>query len=570
MNKERKTRASGIGIIIFAALLIELLTLFQYHHLRKEAMKDVEQESGSELRIKTGIIENTLQSAESTMRENEWDLLRCLDIPDSIFAATGRLISVNPNIVGGSIAFIPYFYPEKGRLFEPYAYKSDSGIVLEQIGGPEHDYTQNPVFGQVLSEKSPVWSDPYKYGEDIVLDLTTYTYPLKDHKGDIAGACGIDIDLTWLVDSLNARHRYPSSFGMLLTRKAQPVSWHPRYQKTAEQVSTLIAENLQEDGAILPGHMYVIQFREGRKGRKASVYFTMMEKDPHWLVALVDYHSEIYAPVRRSWLQQMAIIFTGLLILLFMILRFAGKEKELRLATVERARIGGELDAARSIQMQMLPKQFPDHIYGFLRPAWEVGGDMFDFFTRDEKLFFCIGDVSGKGVPAAIVMAEIHSLFRVISETEENPAKIVRKLNRKLCKDNSSFMFTTFFMGILDLPSGKVCYCNAGHDHPFIVTTGAEEVPAVANMPLGVFSDMEFEEQSLTIRKGSTIFLYTDGLTEAKNEAHELFTLQRVKEVLGHCPTDPVGMISAMEEAVKGFVDGAEQSDDLTLLAIRY
>ncbi len=570
MNKAKKHRASGIFLIVIAALLIELLSLVQYRYLRKQTLADLMLETDTELRIKTNIIRNTLKSAEATMRENMWDMMRCAEHPDSMFAATERLISVNPDIVGGCIAFVPYHYPEKGRLFEPYAYKDNGKIVCEQIGNEKHDYTQNPVYQKAMKERKPIWSDPYQYGKDIVLDLTTFSYPFLGKTGEPVAVCGIDIDLTWLSDSLNARHHYPSSFSMLLTREAKMTSPHPGRQELAEQVAGLIAEHLAQDSTFRPGHAEVIHFKDQKRNRKAMMSYTMMEDEPHWLVAMINYHDEIYAPVRKSWLQQMAILLTGLLILLFMIRRFVGKERELQRATLEHARLGGELDAARSIQMQMLPKDFPENIAGSLEPAWEVGGDLFDFFSRDDKLFFCIGDVSGKGVSAAMVMAEIYSLFRCVAEREDNPRDIVRSVNRKLCKDNRSFMFTTFFLGILDLPTGELRYCNAGHDHPFIVTKTAEMIPAEANMPLGVFPELDFVEQSLTLQKGCTLFLYTDGLTEAKNASLQMFTAERVKETLEHGPADPAPMLAAMNDAVKGFVNGADQSDDLTMLAIRY
>ena len=279
--------------------------------------------------------------------------------------------------------------------------------------------------------------------------------------------------------------------------------------------------------------------------------------------------------MHNVWRKQIGLILLGLAILFFMIERFAHNEKELREATEKQARIDGELAVARNIQQEMLPKTFPAGISGHLEPALEVGGDLYDFYRRDGKLFFCIGDVSGKGVPAAMLMSVLHSLFRLISGKEESPSKILKALNRQLCEGNESNMFVTFFVGCLDLYTGKLRYSNAGHDKPFLLPgSGASLLPAKANMPLGVFTDTEFEEQSLTIEPGSGIFLYTDGLTEAKNARRQAFGRERVQEVLNSCIkegcTSAESTVAAVSESAHAFEAGAPQADDLTILLIKY
>ncbi|MBQ2168714.1 MAG: SpoIIE family protein phosphatase, partial [Prevotella sp.] len=241
-----------------------------------------------------------------------------------------------------------------------------------------------------------------------------------------------------------------------------------------------------------------------------------------------------------------------------------------------------ELRIAQAIQKNMLPKKYPPfperddiNIYGSLVPAKEVGGDIFDFFLRDEKLFFCIGDVSGKGVPSAIVMAEIHSKFRMASAHENDPAHIMQTLNTSSCEGNDTNIFVTFFIGVLDLPSGRLRYCNAGHDFPFIVSQSAEQVvsplPVKPNLPIGLFDDFHYEKQEIYLEYDTTLFLYTDGLTEAKNKVHKQFDTDRIAETLNNNANAlPEEIIQKMNEQVHLFVEDAEQSDDLTMLAIKY
>ena len=207
-----------------------------------------------------------------------------------------------------------------------------------------------------------------------------------------------------------------------------------------------------------------------------------------------------------------------------------------------------------------------------MEPAREVGGDLFDFLVRDEKLYFCIGDVAGKGIPSAMVMSVVRALFRTFSERMSNPARILESLNAEGCRGNESTMFVTFFVGVLDLPSGRLRYCNAGHEHPVVVREHAELMAAKANLPIGVFPETRYEAQECLIEPGTTLFLYTDGLTEAKNEQREQFTRSRMLSVLERCSgkADGKAMVEAVVGAVRKFIGKADQSDDLTMLAIRY
>ena len=255
--------------------------------------------------------------------------------------------------------------------------------------------------------------------------------------------------------------------------------------------------------------------------------------------------------------------------------------EELRETTALKASMESELKIAHDIQMDMLPKTFPPYperddvdIYGSLTPAKAVGGDLFDFFIRNNQLFFCVGDVSGKGIPASLFMAVTRSLFRNISAHVAAPEHILLALNKALADNNDANMFVTLFIGVLDLETGHLHYCNAGHNSPLLVGQGVSELPCLPNLPLGIMGEFDFEAQETDIAPGTTIFLFTDGLNEAENARHEQFGDQRIAEiatrVLDRHEHQPVNIIYEMYQAVQGFVAGAEQSDDLTMLAIQY
>ena len=253
--------------------------------------------------------------------------------------------------------------------------------------------------------------------------------------------------------------------------------------------------------------------------------------------------------------------------------------EETQKVNMQKGRIEGELSVAREIQMSMIPKTFPPYperndidIFGMLRPAKEVGGDLYDFFVRDEKLFFCIGDVSGKGVPAALVMAVTRAQFRNISMHESHPERIVTLINDAVSENNDSNMFVTFFMGSLDLPTGRLRYVNAGHDAPLIISNEQDEkewLDVDANIPIGIDQGWKYKCQETTIPPGTTIFLYTDGLAEAEDSSHHLFNEERIMQN-ANCKEPPAIFIDTMLQAVNEFVGNAEQSDDLTMLAIKY
>ena len=255
--------------------------------------------------------------------------------------------------------------------------------------------------------------------------------------------------------------------------------------------------------------------------------------------------------------------------------------EELKVTTASKAAIENELKVAHDIQMSMLPKIFPPYperddidIYGLLNPAKDVGGDLFDFYIRDNQLYFCIGDVSGKGVPASLVMAVTRSLFRNVSSHSSEPGQIATALNKALSEGNETNMFVTFFIGVLNLADGSLQYCNAGHEAPLLVGKGIGTLPCDANLPLGIMPDWSFTQQQVTIYPQTVIFLFTDGLSEAEDADHTQFSEERIlavaEKVLSQQQLQSQTFIDEMADAVNRFVGDAEQSDDLTMLALQY
>ena len=249
---------------------------------------------------------------------------------------------------------------------------------------------------------------------------------------------------------------------------------------------------------------------------------------------------------------------------------------QLEAVTAQKERIESELRIARDIQMAMVPSNFSLRedvdIYANMTPAKAVGGDLYDIFIINDHLYFCIGDVSGKGVPAALFMAVSMSLFRAYSAEEVQPDRIVARMNKSLGERNKKHMFVTMFVGILDLKSGELCYCNAGHEAPLIIDKEVRELPVIRNLPVGAVRKATYQMQTTTIEPQSTILLYTDGLSEAMDADKQMYGRERiVEEVEQACQAGqyvPKTLIEQLTQSVHSFVGDTEQSDDITMIAL--
>ena len=243
--------------------------------------------------------------------------------------------------------------------------------------------------------------------------------------------------------------------------------------------------------------------------------------------------------------------------------------------------IRNDLHIAQEIQQTILPKTFPPFpelksfdIYAYMNAAKYVGGDFYDFFRIDQdRLGFVIADVAGKGVPAAIFMAISRTVIRTIALTENSAAMCMQRSNAFLCQENTNEMFVTVFYGILNLNTGLVTYCNAGHNPPILMKKDntVVSVPLTNDFILGSIDNITYHEKTLQLSPGDNLLLYTDGITEAMNTRHEQYSEQRLlencQELIGKSPKEIVDKIT---ETVGKFVVGAVQSDDITLLSITY
>ena len=484
--------------------------------------------------------------------------------------------------------------------------------------------------------KHACWTEPYvdvdmstNTGEMV----SSYCYPIMDNEGKVICVINTSLSLNWLSQTISAVKPYPNSYSIMIGRGGTYFV-HPDSTKITRE--TIFTKTLLEPDTALTALGHAMQRgEEGMKqmtidGQDCYVFYKPLA-DTGWSMGIVCPESDIFGGFDRVRHAVMGIVVVGLLLMLYIFIKvitrelsplrrladeaetiasgnfetqlpdiqrtdeigqlsqsFAGMQKslvkyidELKNTTAQKTSIERDLHIASAIQRGMLPKNFPTkddrddvQIYASLTPAKDVGGDLFDFYIRDEKLFFCIGDVSGKGIPASLVMAVTRSIFRTVSAREAMPDRIVSNMNEIIADANDTNMFVTLFVGVLDLPTGRMRYCNAGHDAPLLAGAGLGSLTCDANIPIGVMQDWKYSLQETQIFTGTTIFLFTDGLTEAENANHDLFRMERVNEVasqaLAHQQHEPKQLIDMMTNAVHQFVDKAEQSDDLTMMAIQY
>ena len=272
------------------------------------------------------------------------------------------------------------------------------------------------------------------------------------------------------------------------------------------------------------------------------------------------------------------IIAIVLLTVFFIIYTMFRRRAARRMAEMKAAqeRIESELRIARDIQMSMVPSIFPERegldMFAQMTPAKEVGGDMYGYVLLGDKLYFAVGDVSGKGVPASLFMAQATRLFRTLAAQGMMPAEICTRMNNALNEDNEQGMFVTMFLGLLDLQTGHLNFCNAGHNPPIIGggDNQGDFLEMQANAPIGLFPDLEYEGEEIDSVKGRALFIYTDGLNEAENPQQEQFGDERLLSILRNTHFDSAKqVIESLKEEIENHRKGAEPNDDLTMMCIR-
>ncbi len=575
----RQWTRAGLMIIVVVVATLEASSILQYSFSRKGMQVEANNRAESQLEAAQNKIMDIINQAEAAVRNSLWIAEWCMNVPDSLHRVAQRIVQDNPVVVGSTVAMVPGYLPDR-PLYSPYVFQAQDGTLrFSSLATEEYDYPSQEWFYKALENKSGYWSEPYidTGGGDIL--MTTFSMPVKDSKGVTAAVLTADISLDWLTALVGNMTVYPNAFNMVVSRAGQimvcPVESLVMHNTINDMVHRMDDTSATRDlnRAMLSGESGHTNIKYN--GKNNFVYFAPVERTG-WAMSIVIPEDEIFRNLKNVSLMVTIFQILGILLLILMFRSMYKHYEQNKKLNEKRERMEGELSIASDIQMSMVPKVFPPFperhdldMAADIVPAKEVGGDLYDYFIRDEKLFFCIGDVSGKGVPASLVMAVTRTSFRNLAAREYSPSAIVRIMNDSLSAMNESNMFVTFFCGVLDLQKGHLRYCNAGHNPPILLKDSMQMLPVEANLPLGIMSGMEFKEQEMDFHYDDALFLYTDGLNEAENSAHEQFGEDRMKKAL-HGRKGAYEHLKTVEAQVQAFVGDAPQSDDLTMLFIHY
>ena len=520
-------------------------------------------------------IRRKLSDVHVAAKNNVHDIERDIDNPDKMFNHMQRIIRQNRSIVCCALLFKHDYYPSKGRVFVPCARKDAAdSIIVSRIDSTYNSYFYREWFQEQLKADKSVWTKPYFEsqmfaGHQKPRLLTTYAIPIHDHNGQPVALLTADLSLEWLRNELmedikdinnhyEKGHKHQSYF-FIVDREGTYVI-HPNKDLMLKPFDEKVAK------AMLAHRETCVTEVDGVKSR---LYYRSL-KYVDWTMVIVSPVDVILAHARILNIIILAVMIVGLLAI-YLFCRRQIKDIADPFAA-QKAVMERELTIAHNIQMALLPQSFPERsdidLYASQTPARDVGGDLYDYFVHEGRLVFCIGDVSGKGVPAALLMAVMRSMFRSEAHRADRAADIVDAMNRNLCEEYTGGDFVTMFVGILDLTTGHLDYCNAGHALPIL--TGCL-MDVKRNLPVGALSDWDYEGQQTQLQPGDMLFLYTDGLSEAENSKEKMLGIKPIQKLASEHSTDTAQqLVELMEAEVRHHAGDAEQNDDITLMAIKW
>ena len=620
----------SLWVVIFAAVIflaaLGFLFMQSREAVRQEAINRATQILDNTALHVTGI----LNRAEVSARMTEWLVMRHPDKPDSMFVYSEGMLENNPEYFNCSIAFEPYYFQKYGRYFSAYAKRSGDSIRTIQGGSDAYQYFFMDWYLMPQLLDRPCWTEPYM-DLDVMTDtkeVTSYCQPIKDKRGKMIGVINTGLSLNWLSQTISAVKPYPNSYSIMIGHGGTYFV-HPDTTKLLYQ--TIFTETLEQPDTAKTALGHAMQRgEEGMRqlnvdGQDCYVFYKPLGTTG-WSMAIVCPESDIFGGFDSLRRTVMTIVTVGLLLMLVFFIRIITRElkplqrlaqeaetiasghfdaklpdygrtdeigqlsqsfgnmqqslvnyiEELKETTAQKASIESELNVASNIQMSMLPSVFPDRegldMYASMTPAKEVGGDLYGYLLTGDSLYFCLGDVSGKGIPASLFMAQATRLFRTLATQQMPPEEICTRMNDALSGDeNPTNMFVTLFVGLVDLVSGRLRYCNAGHNPPVIGggELHGEMLQVCPNVPIGIVPGLVYEGEEIDTIKGRPLFLYTDGLNEAENRDYAQFGDERLLDILRNTHFDSARqVIETLKAEVERHRDGAEPNDDLTMLCI--
>ncbi len=621
---------------IFSVLIFGATLGYNYYQARNMITEDMEIQARDLVSAAAGRVETSITSvtavAESmalSLETFSFNNARLLD-----FIKTSVLS--HPDIFGSAVAFEPSANSRFQASYAPYYYRTPDGTGFIDLK-ESYDYTTRDWFQIPRELGKTEWSEPYydEGGGNILMATCSVPfYETKNNHKRFAGIVTADISIERLTDIVSSIKVLKTGYGFLLSRNGTFLA-HPRQDIIMNESLFSLAEardkrELRDIGRRMAvGESGFIPFQTFA-GVKSWVYFAPL-RHVGWTLGVVFPQDEMLADIRSLTFAMAGMGLGGVLLLIivviviarsitnpiralavasdkiaagdfeaqlpkprsrdevgfltrdFRVMRDSLKDhiKQLTETTAARERMESELRIAHDIQMSILPKTFPPFptrdefdLFALISPAREVGGDFYDFFQlSDNLLCFVIGDVSGKGVPAALFMAVTKTLIKSFAKEDVTPADILSHVNEELAADNDACMFVTLFCGVLDTQTGEIRYANAGHNPPLVIkkNRAVEWLPRAKSLVAGAMPGVRYESENFRLSPGDSLFLYTDGVTEAMNHVDELFSEERLeKDLVISSDLEIKDSISHIMDSIQRFSGETPQSDDITMMMIRY
>lgn len=621
----------SLYVISFITLLSFVLVGVFYHYSTETLSQEAEDKIESMADRANLRVSALLSKVEKIPDNLGWMIVEYVKEPDSLFSITRRIVEDNREIFGCAIAFEPYYFPEKGHYFAPYSYMDGDQVKTIQVGGDNYNYFEKGWYKG--ARKQRYWSKPYRDAGDPDVITTSYAVPVHDEKDKLIAILSVDLTNRWLRDLIDSVKPYEGSYTVIIDKKGRYILRKEgeatigknMFETAKESRDTNVTVLVNEMAAGKSGSMIVKD-----DGVLSYMYYTPVFATD-WYMAVVCPYEKVFGKLSK-FNMYLLIGFVSLLLFIYIIcflavrritkplMVFASSARDiaegnfntplpvirskdelgelydsflfmqqqlteyvdqLRSTTTANEKIESELRIAHDIQLGMVPKQFVPtpgaeciDIYAVLRPARQVGGDLYDYLMLNEDEFgFAIGDVSGKGVPASLFMATTISQMRSLALRDTSLNYIVNLMNRSLIRTENPSMFITFFAGVLNLNTHRLRFCNAGHPYPVLIAPDGTVsfFKTNDNLPLGVTSDYEYEEQECYFAPGSQLVLYSDGVSEAQNEQSRFYKVDRFFNfIANNADLAPRELVENVIANVDAFVGGAEQSDDLTVMSFRF
>ncbi|HEX8297404.1 MAG TPA: SpoIIE family protein phosphatase [Chthoniobacteraceae bacterium] len=537
-----------------------------------------------------------------------------------------QVVEKTPEIYGSCIAFRPHGFVPELADYAPYFYRTEKGTEFVQLGTPEYNYPRWDWYRLPRDAGQPLWSEPYFDDGGGNTIMTTYSVPFQ--KDDAFwGIATIDIAMNQLIAATERILVGKTGYAFIISQSGRFLAL-PDAARIMK--ASLADDNPELAKRMLAGEDGFLRTKEPLRHEDAWIAFAPVQAGGFSL-ALVYPKREVLAQAFDLQKEQLVLGVIGLLALfgaLVVVARSIGRPitaladaarqvaqgnleqrlnieapieevrllnfafnkmtkdlqmrmQELRYTTTVKERIEGELSAARSIQMSLVPKRFPAFperkefdVHALVKPAREVGGDFYDFYLVDDDwLCFFIGDVSGKGVPAALFMAVTKTLLKASSSKPGLAAEMLVKVNNELCAQTDSGMFVSLLYALLDLRTGALELGNAGHPSPLILSASGEVTPMETrrNVALGAMPQLDYQITHAQLAPGDALFAYTDGVTEALNRDDQFYSPARLQTALQDLATLSVEKITrGIVQDVRAFGADREQSDDISVMALRW